>query len=200
MINASSIKPLLKSGYIYCATADALLQSQYGEDSYFWDPTTIWLEMRDDFNVEVDTDIMDKVGAAQVIMTSDAFFKRVDGFSNIANTLGGGDPGFQMMDPVTPEEAVWAIVEVAIMRDFLPLSPSVQSFIQALFSGTDPHPIVSYVVNSEEVDNEEIVRMAMEAAKSPQDPTDEFIAEQFSDLREQLTNANLNTYVAVKLW
>lgn len=200
MINAASLKPLLKSGYIYCATADAMLQAQYGEDFYFWDPSTIWLELKDDFGVEVDTDIMDKVGAAQVIMTGDAFFKRVDGFSNVANTLGGGDPGFQMMDPVTPEEAVWAMIEVAIMRDFLPLSPSVQGFVQTLFSGTNPHPIVSYVVNSEEVDNEEIVRMALEAAKSPQDPTDEYIAEQLTDLRNQLTEANLNAYVAAKLW
>lgn len=200
MIDVPSVKSLLKSGYIYCATVDALLQSQYGEQCYAWDPTTLWLEMKDDFGVEVDTDIMDKVGAAQVIMTSDAFFKRVDGFSNIANTLGGGDPGFQMMDPVTTEEAVWAIVEVAIMRDFLTLSPSVQEFVQALFQGTNPHPIVSYVVASEEVNSEEIIRMALDAAKSPGDPVDEYIAEQLQDLRQQLNETNLTSYIATKVW
>jgi hypothetical protein len=133
-------------------------------------------------------------------MTSNAFFKRVDGFSTIANTLGGGDPGFQMMDPVTTEEAVWAIVEVAIMRDFLTLSPSVQEFVQALFQGTNPHPIVSYVVGSEEVNSEEIIRMALDAAKSPGDPVDEYIAEQLQDLRQQLNETNLTSYIATKVW
>lgn len=199
-LNIVEMQSLLKSGGALCATVDAMLNSKYGEDWYLWDPSTIWMELRDDFQVQVDTDVMDKVGAAQVIMTGDGFFRRVDAFSGVANTLGGSSPGFQMMDPVTPEEAVWAIIEVAVMRDSLTFSPSVQDFIKTVFSGQEAHPIVSYAVNSEVVDNEEIVRMALEAVGSPNGPVDEYIVEQMKDLRSQLTEANLNAYVAVKLW
>ena len=190
-IDLPSIRSVLDSGHMFCTVADALLRAKYGEPAYLWDPTTLWLEIRDDFGLETTADVSDKMGAVQVLMTGDGFYKRVDAFLAVANTMAGGSPGFQMMQPLEPDEAVWAIVEAALMRDSLTFSPSVEEFLHVLFQGLDPHPIVSYALASNEVDSAEIVRMARESATDPQDDTDAHIASQLHDLTAQLSETGL---------
>jgi hypothetical protein len=76
----------------------------------------------------------------QVVMGSDAFFKRLDVFMNVCNTLASGAPAFEMFDPVTSEEAAWAIAEVAMNRDVLPFSHAIQGYLrqQLKADGFDP--------------------------------------------------------------
>ena len=108
----------------------ALLRRTFGDKFYFWDPTTIYLEIRDEFGAEPATMVMDRISAAQVVVTGDAFFQDVGAFFNVCNTLAGGQPAFSVFDPVEPEEAAWAITEVALMRDLLPFAPTIRSYLR----------------------------------------------------------------------
>lgn len=133
-------KTALESPQTLATVVHAILLDQYGEPVYDWDPATVALEARDDFQAEICTQAMDRWCALQVVMGSDAFFKRLDAFLNVCNTLASGSPAFEVFDPVTSEEAAWAVAEVALNRDMLPFSYPIQQYMrqQLEADGFDP--------------------------------------------------------------
>ena len=120
----------LQSTETLATVVHAIIVDKYGEEAYDWDPVTVFLEAKDDFNAEMSSQVMDRWCAMQVVMTSDAFFKRVDAFLNICNTLADGSPAFSSFNPVTAEEAAWAISEVALNREMLPFSYAVKKYLK----------------------------------------------------------------------
>jgi hypothetical protein len=111
---------------------NAIVRRQYDDQAYDWDPTTVVLELRDDFKAEIPSQVIDRWCAIQVVMTSNAFFQKIDAFLNICNTLSSGAPLFQVFDPVDTEEAAWGLTEVALNREMLPLSNTVENYLRTL--------------------------------------------------------------------
>lgn len=112
----------------------AILLEQYGEPVYDWDPATVYLEAKADFNADMCPEAVDKWAAMQIVMTTDAFFKRLDAFLAVCNTLAEGAPFFGAFNPVTLEEAAWAIAEVALNREMLPFSYAIQKYLKLLLA------------------------------------------------------------------
>ena len=110
----------------------AILREQYGEEFYAWDPATIFLEAKADWNAEMCTETMDRMAAVQVFMTTNAFFERLDAFLAICNTLNDGSPFFSDFNPVSLPECAWAIAEVALNREMLPFSYPIRQYIKVL--------------------------------------------------------------------
>jgi hypothetical protein len=110
----------------------AIIREQYGEEVYDWDPLTVAMELRDDFRGEPAAEVLDKWGAIQIIMTSGAFFERLDAFMGICNTLASGQPFFSVFDPVTIEEAAWGVTEVALNRELRPFSYNIKQYLLKL--------------------------------------------------------------------
>lgn len=108
----------------------AIMLDQYGEPVYDWDPVTCQMEVAADFKAEICPQAMDRWCAMQVVMGSDAFFRRLDAFLNVCNTFASGAPSFEVFDPVTTEEAAWTIAEVAMNRDMLPFSHTIQRYLR----------------------------------------------------------------------
>lgn len=123
-------KMALESPQTLATVVHAIVLDQYGEQAYDWDPVTVAMELKDDFKADICTPAMDRWCALQVVMGSDAFFKRLDVFLNVCNTLASGAPSFEMFDPVTSEEAAWAVAEVAMNRDVLPFSYPIQMYMR----------------------------------------------------------------------
>lgn len=123
-------KTALESPQTLATVIHAIMLDKYGEQVYDWDPATCALEVRDDFSAEMCTQAMDRWCAMQAVMSSDAFFKRLDVFLNVCNTLASGSPSFLMFDPVTPEEAAWAVAEVAMNRDILPFAYPIRQYMR----------------------------------------------------------------------
>jgi len=119
----------------------AIVRGQYGDEVYDWDPSTVFLELRDDFRVEPSSEVMDRWSAVQIMMTTDGFFKRLDAFMAICNTFATGQPFFHVFDPVTVEEAAWGVTEVALNRELLPFGYQIQKYLQQLLraDGFDEH-------------------------------------------------------------
>lgn len=127
-------KLALESPQTLATVVHAIVLDQYGQAAYDWDPLTVALELREDFQAEICTEAMDRWCAIQAVMGSDAFFKRLDVFMNVCNTLASGSPAFEVFDPVTSEEAAWAVAEVAMNRDVLPFGYSIRQYMRQQLS------------------------------------------------------------------
>jgi hypothetical protein len=132
MSDETAIRELLQSGQTLATVTHAILRGKYGEDAYDWDLVTIMMEVQDDWRIDLDSAVSNRWGAIQTIMTTDAFFKRLDAFMAICNTLATGDPYFTMFDPVTVEEAAWGISEVALNRELLPFSYPIKQYLRQI--------------------------------------------------------------------
>ena len=108
----------------------AIMLDQYGEQVYDWDPATVYLEAQADFKADMCTEAMDRWAAIQIIMGSDAVFTRLDAFLAVANTLSDGTPFFTSFNPVTTEEAAWALAEIALNREMLPFSYAIKQYLK----------------------------------------------------------------------
>jgi len=162
----------------------AIIRQQYGDDAYLWDPLTVSLEVHDDFRAEMDTIALDRWSAMQVIMTTDAFFKRLDAFLGICNTLSSGVPFFQVFDPVTVEEAAWAITEVSLNRELLPFSYPVKKYLKTVLKhdgyGENDYPSPFHEVFDTRPDAG-VLRKGL-GELSNQDNVEAFIDEQLGDM------------------
>jgi len=168
----------------------AIVRKQYGEDAYGWDPTTVFLELQADFHADVDTTVLDRWSAISVIMTSDAFFKRLDAFMGICNTLSSGEPFFQVFDPVTTEEVAWAVAEVSLNRELLPFSYPIRKYMRMMLEqdGYDPmnYPDLFQEIMGKNPRAEEIRKIIGPSTNPNQGNIDGYIDEQLKDMVYQL--------------
>lgn len=123
---------LLASPDTFATVVHAIVRDKYGDEPYWWDSLTLALELKADFAIDPSQEVMDRWGAIQVLMTGDAFFNRIDAFFAVCNAFSSGQPFFGAFDPVTTEEAAWAIAEAAMNRDMLPFSPTIRNYCQII--------------------------------------------------------------------
>ena len=114
---------------------NAMLLTKYGEEALDWDPITIQLEIKDDFGVAPASEVMDKICAMQVVMTTGDFFTRTDAFRNVVNTIADGQPFFQIFTPLQAEEIALALATVGMNRDMIPFAPSVKELVRLSLIG-----------------------------------------------------------------
>ena len=114
---------------------NAMVLSKYGEEALDWDPLTIQMEIQDDFGVTPASEVMDKICAMQIVMGTGDFFRRVDAFRNVVNTIASGQPFFQTFTPLQAEEIAIALATVGMNRDMLPFAPSVQELVRISLMG-----------------------------------------------------------------
>ena len=169
-----------------------ILREKYGEEAYDWDPVTVALEVQADFQCEMSSESMDKYCAISTVMTSDAFFRRLDAFLGICNTLNSGAPSFDVFDPTTIEEISWAVTEVALNRELLPFSYAVKAYVRKLLDDDGYTPAQYPDVIKELLDGTPDTDAVREAAKEELKPPnagdanrsniEEYISEQLTDL------------------
>jgi hypothetical protein len=106
------------------------------ENCYTWHPSTILLEIRDDFGVELPRANFDRLMAGIHLVTSDAFYKSPPTFVEICNVLSGGlyDPA--TWDPADALECAWGITEAMLLAppdddDDEPFSQEIRAYIGA---------------------------------------------------------------------
>lgn len=132
MLDRVRIQEALQTPQTLATVVHAIMRKQYGDEVYGWDPITVALEAKDDWGTDMDSAVLDRFCAIQTVMSNDGFFKRVDAFMGICNTLNTGAPFFQVFDPVTTEEAAWGIAEVSLNRELLPFSYPVRKYIKMI--------------------------------------------------------------------
>ena len=186
MSDTYSIRDALESTETKGTVLHAILRKQYGDDAYEWDLATIAMEVSDDFGASISSESANRWAAMQIVMTTDAFFTRLDAFMTICNVLASGEPFFDMFDPVTTEEAAWAIAEVALNREMLPFSSAIKRFLKLLlkYDGYgDAYPeIFDTVFEADTPEQATAVRRQVTQRKENEDVIDELIDEELADL------------------
>ena len=177
-----------------CATVlHAIIHAKYGEEAYSWDPVTIAMEVKADFQADMSAEAMDRWCAIQTVMTSDAFFKRLDAFLGICNSLASGDPSFDVFAKTSTEEMAWAIAEVSLNRELLPFSYSVRAYIRQVldddgYDESNYPPIFTEVFDRHP--DADVVRDALtdvDATGENKTNIDQYLDEQLADLAEQFS-------------
>jgi hypothetical protein len=196
-MNKYAIKDALESSETMGVVLFTILNRQYAEEWLEWDPATIYLELRADFDAEPSTSTMDRISALQVAIISGAFFTQIDAFTNICNTLASGAPAFAMFDPVTAGEAAWAFTELALVRDLIPVSYSIKSYIKIALRADgildNPPDILQHVLKTSDPSGNVIKTMVPTTGEELQRGTvDEFIQDQLKDIVYQFSQLGLS--------
>ena len=178
---------LLQSSQTLGTTVHAILLDRFGQEIYDWEPVTVALECKAEFECEPCTTVMDRWCAIQVAMCSNAFFRRIDAFLGICNTLASGEPYADMFDPVTVEEAAWGIAEIGMNRDFLPFSPTIKAYIRTVskedgYNKDAFHPIFDQVFDA--TPSENAIRNSL-ATLGNTENIDRYIKENIQDMASQ---------------
>ena len=165
----------------------AAVLKQYGEAAYEWDPLTLAHEIRDDFHVDISAESLNRWNAVQLIMTTDEPFRRLDAFQAVVGAFALGDPFFLLFQPVSVEEAAWALSEMALQREPAPFSHSIRTYLNALLvqDRYDHVPVIfKYALTGEEHRlNDHLGRTHRGAPNEP--AMEVFIDEQLRDLTAQ---------------
>ena len=123
-------KTALESPETLATVAYAILNESYEDQWIYWDPSTVYLELRDDFNCEPASETMDRICATQVLMAGDSYFKRLDAFLGLSNTFTSGAPAFNIFNPVSTAESAWGLAEASFLREFLPFGPGIRMYLR----------------------------------------------------------------------
>ena len=135
IINSASWREMWENPEADATVLNAMVLSRYGEEALDWDPITIQMEIQDDFGVTPSSESMDKICAMQIVMGTGDFFRRVDAFRNIVNTISNGQPFFQTFTPLQAEEIAIAVATIGMNRDMIPFSSSVQELVRLSLKG-----------------------------------------------------------------
>ena len=197
-IDRTKARTALESPKTMAATLYLILTNQYGDDWLEWDPATIYMELRDDFNAEPAAEVMDRISSLLIAMNTGEFFSRFEAFSAIVHSLNTGAPSFTIFNPVEAEEIGWAVTELSLLRDLLPFDYSVRQYIkQALtadgYSPDDPPAVVGHVLEAKDP-SANIIRDITTDRTLHEVQHNEFqayIDEQLKDLAAQLNELGL---------
>jgi hypothetical protein len=180
-------KTALESPETFAVVLYSLLNEQYEDQWLYWDPATIYLELKDDFDADPASEVMDRIACLQVIMTTGEFFNNTQAFLAVCNTLLSGAPAFSVFDPVNVAEASWAVAEVAFLREFLPFNYGITKYLKTILDSegyTDDYPDIFDEVFAKKMHKADEVRD--EAVKSlrdkDRDEIAKFIHEQLQDM------------------
>ncbi len=111
-----------------------LFLDRFGTEALEWDPSTIALEIEEEFNVDLSQMSFDKLMAAIQILTTDKFFKSLPDFIAFCNVLGGDTYNPSVFDPADAEEVAWGITEAILIappedNELEPFSDEIRGYI-----------------------------------------------------------------------
>jgi len=189
MDEQAAMRKLLQSPETLGTVVHAILRRLYGAPVYDWDLTTVMMEVRDDLGVYMSDGAINRWGAIQVLLANNAFFTRLDGFLAIANALNEGQPFFEVFDPVTTEEAAWAIAEASLNRELLPFGPAIRGYLRTVLRNdglSADSPEIFDAVFEGDAAHQRVRQLVRQIHRSPNaDTTEAYVEDQLRDLASQ---------------
>ena len=100
----------------YTTSVMSILLDRWGAlDFIEWDPLTINLQLRDEFGIEANETLMDKIGAASALFSTNTFFIDFETFNSVSNVLNLGVTSSSLMLPADLDDALWACTEAKLL-------------------------------------------------------------------------------------
>lgn len=133
---ANAMQAAWKSRDTFASVLLTLFMDKFGTEALTWDPTTITLEIEDEFDVELPQLSLDKLLVGVQILTTDRFYKSLPDFISFCNVLSGDTYRPDMWDPADAEEVAWGVTEALLIyppedNDEEPFSDEIRAYIGA---------------------------------------------------------------------
>lgn len=133
---ANAAQEAWKSRDTFASVLLTLFMDKFGTEALTWDPTTITLEIEDEFDVELPQLPLDKLLVGIQILTTDRFYKSLPDFISFCNVLSGDTYRPDMWDPADAEEVAWGVTEALLIyppedNDNEPFSDEIRAYIGA---------------------------------------------------------------------
>lgn len=113
---------------------DLCLLKKYGPDFLTWEPETLEIRVPQDFRTTEVSDLnMAKIQACRTIHLVDTFWDRWEVFCWVTAALNGHFPDFDALQVPTVSQAAIAVNTAQQMRDDVPWSSEVKTFLAQVF-------------------------------------------------------------------
>lgn len=125
-----------KSPQTFATVLITVFLDRFGTEALMWDPSTIALEVEEEFDVELPQRSFDKLMTAVSLLTTDRFYKSLPDFITACNILSGDTYDPRTFDPADGEEIAWGITEGVLIcppedDDQEPFSDEIRAYIGA---------------------------------------------------------------------
>jgi len=141
----------------------ALLIDKYEVEFLTWDPITVNLQIAEDFGIEPDEALLDKINAGSCLFTSNLFQISLPVFLNVCNVLNLGVATSEMFLPADLDDVYWGITESKLLLgdvdEETPFSHDVGRYVGLLLSQEGVYevpPLLSFA----EIDEKQMGNMA----------------------------------------
>ena len=91
-----------------------LTVDKLGVECLNWTPSTVQMDLRDYIGQELPEEVVNKIMAASVVLTSDKIFSQVDDFIRVIVGLDGGVA--ENLEPIDTEVIAWGSAQIQLLR------------------------------------------------------------------------------------
>ena len=105
------LRSFLGSDESYATVLLLLLGDAYGKEAFKWSPTTISMQLEEDFSVTLPESNLDKIMAAINVITTNYFYQDLNKFITICNVFSGDSAEHKEPDLADTSEIIWGMSE-----------------------------------------------------------------------------------------
>lgn len=105
---------LLADPETYTTALVTIVLDRYGTEALEWSPETLFMELKDDFGVDLPQENKDQLLVGISLLTSDDFYRRLPRFVQMCNTLSGS-PLDEKFDFANAVECAWGVTEAFLL-------------------------------------------------------------------------------------
>jgi hypothetical protein len=148
-----------KSPQTFATVLITVFLDRFGTEGLSWDPSTVTMEVEQEFDVDLPQTSFDKLMAAISLLTTDRFYKSLPDFITICNVLSGDVYNPAMFDPADGEEIAWGVTESMLIyppEEDDPFSDEIRAYIGATLDAEgiiNPPDILRIALRSANVSN-----------------------------------------------
>jgi len=198
------MRSFLGSDESYSTVLLLLVMDTYGEEALEWSPTTIRMQLEEDFSVTLPESNLDKIMAAINIVTTNYFYQDLGKFITFCNIFSGDSAEHKEFDLADTSELIWGISEAFLLwppeEEDAPydtrFSAEIIEYIRRILieEGFIKAPDVLNVSGLDETsfirdtwsDDPEMYQAIYELQQQKMDDMKMFLYDNFRDLHEQL--------------
>lgn len=109
-----TVARILASPFSMATVLYSICIRHFGEQVHDWEPETVWMELRDEFGVEIPPINHDRLMALLTAISTNQFYQNWAGFSLISHAITGDENPMDDSDPLLPAQMAWAVTEVKL--------------------------------------------------------------------------------------
>jgi hypothetical protein len=129
----AEIRRVFEDPRVCATTLVTALFDMFGSEVASWEPETIESAVSDDVGAQAPRLNMDKIQALLLALTTDVPFNDALAFNRLGEAFNNDPVDVATIDPLTPDQAAWAIAELALTAPGVGYGDNVKKYVQAIF-------------------------------------------------------------------